>query len=177
MIKVYEKALTKKFCNELIKKFNKDKKKLDFALPGGNMAKAINLTTSKYYKKEDDVIRKAIDKCYDKKYREDVQAIKFYGEYSSTNYIMQKLKKDKGDSKLHIDNFGPSTAGRYLAIVFFINSTEDYNIHFPFQGERVEDITQGDALLFPPFWTHPHTVATPTSGDQYIVTAYITFQR
>lgn len=172
MIKLYTNALTKKFCKDLIKKFEKDREKEPQVLPGGKMAITLNLSASKYFKHEDEVILKAVGKMLDK-YRKEVIPITFYGECKSSVYVMQRLDKDDGDSALHIDAPTFNSCNRYLTMVFALNfgkcSTE-----FPEQNVT-EHMIEGSVLIHPPFWTHPHTVSAPKK-NQYIVTTFIQHQ-
>lgn len=171
MIKSYPKALSKQFCEQLIKKFEKVKEKSPLALPGGSMSSIINITHSKYFKDEDKEISEKIIKEIYNKYIEDSPG-GLYGKIQDSGYVIQKLSKKESESTLHIDVPEFSACNRFLGIVFFLNTVKGGVMKFSEQKFNYKP-KQGDVLMFPPFWTHPHTVSAPTDKDQYILYLYL----
>jgi hypothetical protein len=80
------------------------------------------------------------------------------------------LRKIHGGTVLHIDGILEDTnsknSPRLLSII--INLNDDYDggeFHFPKQNVKIR-LKKGEAICFPPYWTHPHEVS-PVSFGQY----------
>ena len=76
------------------------------------------------------------------------------------------LRKIDGPTKIHMDTFGygvrdgnMNTLVKYIrSVSLIIALNDDYDggeIVFPCQNFRTK-LKQGQAIVFPPFWTHPH---------------------
>lgn len=65
------------------------------------------------------------------------------------------MRKIKGKTLCHIDG----VFGEYVRnSSFIISLNSDYEggeLHFPIQGRYIK-LKRGQALAFPPYWTHPH---------------------
>jgi hypothetical protein len=70
-----------------------------------------------------------------------------------------QLRKIHGPTRRHIDDIFSayeSKSIRKLSLIIALN--EDYDggeFHFPEQSLKIK-LKKGQALLFPPYWTHPH---------------------
>jgi hypothetical protein len=92
-----------------------------------------------------------------------------------TGYKIQHYKKNQGHFKWHLDAFGPGGWDRQLAVIIYLNSVEDGGeTCFHRQDLKIKPVA-GDALFFPPFWTHMHCGETPRSGDKYVISSFIRF--
>jgi len=92
-----------------------------------------------------------------------------------TGYKIQHYKRDEGHFKWHCDSFGPGGWDRQLAILIYLNSVESGGeTTFHRQNMKVKPVA-GNALLFPPFWTHLHCGEIPRSGDKFIISTFIRF--
>jgi len=76
------------------------------------------------------------------------------------------LRKINGGSKLHTqgidckENFIPC-----LSLIIGLNDDYDGGVFcFPNQGLKI-NLKKGEALLFPPYWTHPHSVTSVSEGQ------------
>lgn len=84
------------------------------------------------------------------------------------------MVSDPIDSPL-IHAIGPSVWERQLALIIYLNSVEEGGeTSFAKQGLKLKPI-EGDAVLFPPFWTHPHCGEVSKSEDKYIISSFIYF--
>ena len=91
-------------------------------------------------------------------------------------YKMKCYKKNKGQFKWHFDAASKSSFQRQLAIILYLNDvTQGGGTHFYHQQVGTSP-RQGDAILFPPFWTHMHCGDIPVSEDKYIITSFAEFQ-
>lgn len=93
----------------------------------------------------------------------------------STGYKIQHYRKDEGQFKWHFDALGPGAWDRQLALVIYLNSVEaGGETCFHRQNVKVRPVA-GDAVVFPPFWTHMHCSEIPRSADKYIISSFVTF--
>lgn len=99
---------------------------------------------------------------------------------SDTGYCLRKIW---GETRLHSDGvmgYGgptgdqvPVSSIRSLSMIVSLNSDyEEGWIRFPEQDVELR-LEQGSALLFPPYWTHPHQVDAPVNGNRYTINTWI----
>lgn len=82
-----------------------------------------------------------------------------------------QLRKLTGSTKLHYDgllngnenNFLDQKSLRVLSIIIALNDYEGGEIVFPRQNITVK-LKKNQAIIFPPFWTHPHYVNSPKNN-------------
>jgi hypothetical protein len=92
-----------------------------------------------------------------------------------TGYKLQHYQKNTGHFKWHFDALGPGGWERQLAVIIYLNSVEEGGeTCFHRQDLKIRPVA-GDALFFPPFWTHMHCGEIPRSGDKYIISSFIRF--
>jgi hypothetical protein len=92
-----------------------------------------------------------------------------------TGYKIQHYKKNEGYFKWHCDAIGPGVWERQLAMIIYLNTVEEGGeTSFLKQDLQLKPIV-GDAVFFPPFWTHPHCGEVPKSEDKYIISSFISF--
>lgn len=92
-----------------------------------------------------------------------------------TGYKIQHYKKDEGHFKWHFDALGRGGWERQLAMIIYLNSVEEGGeTCFHRQALRIKPVA-GNALFFPPFWTHMHCGEIPRSGDKYIISSFSRF--
>jgi hypothetical protein len=92
-----------------------------------------------------------------------------------TGYKIQHYKKNEGFFKMHCDAVGPATWSRQLSMIIYLNSVQEGGeTSFPDQNLQIKPI-EGDAVFFPPFWTHPHCGEVAKSEDKYIISSFIYF--
>jgi hypothetical protein len=78
-----------------------------------------------------------------------------------------------------MDGVHSKTAGfkqfvRCLSIIVVLNDDYDGGIfNFPNQGLKFK-VKKGEAVLFPPYWTHPHYVTSVGEGQaRYTINTWI----
>jgi hypothetical protein len=92
-----------------------------------------------------------------------------------TGYKIQHYKRNEGRFHWHFDAVGPGGWERQLAVIIYLNSVADGGeTCFHRQNLQVKPVA-GDALFFPPFWTHMHRGEIPRSGDKYVISSFIRF--
>jgi hypothetical protein len=92
-----------------------------------------------------------------------------------TGYKIQHYRKNDGHFKWHFDALGPGGWERQLALIIYLNSVADGGeTSFHRQDLKIKPVA-GNAVFFPPFWTHMHCGEVPRSGDKYIITSFLRF--
>jgi hypothetical protein len=90
-------------------------------------------------------------------------------------YKLQHYRKGEGHFKWHFDALGPGAWDRQLAMIIYLNCVaEGGETCFHRQNLKVKPVA-GDALFFPPFWTHMHCGEIPRSEDKYIISSFVSF--
>ena len=89
------------------------------------------------------------------------------------------LRKIYGGTALHTDGVHSKISGfknlvRCLSIIIVLNDDYDGGVFcFPNQGLKFR-VQKGQAILFPPYWTHPHSVTSVGDGQaRYTVNTWI----
>ena len=80
-----------------------------------------------------------------------------------------ELRKIFDETTQHVDNINIDNP-RMLSCIIMLNDDYDDGIFsFPKQNVHFKP-KKGDVVLFPPYWTHPHKVTSPTNGFRYAIT-------
>jgi 2OG-Fe(II) oxygenase superfamily len=88
------------------------------------------------------------------------------------------LRQIHGGTIIHVDgiieNSNSTSNPRLLSII--INLNDDYEggeFHFPKQDIKIR-LKKGEAICFPPYWTHPHEVSSVSFGEyRYTINTWI----
>ncbi len=92
-----------------------------------------------------------------------------------TGYKIQHYRKNEGHFTWHFDALGPGGWDRQLAVIIYLNTVaEGGETCFYRQDLKIKPVA-GEALFFPPFWTHMHCGEIPRSSDKYIISSFIRF--
>lgn len=94
-----------------------------------------------------------------------------------TSYLVQVYKQGQGFYKTHVDAapwLGYPQSLRVLACVMYLNTVDEGGeTEFTEHGLKISP-EQGDMLMFPAYWTHPHAARVPLSGDKWIISTFVT---
>lgn len=89
------------------------------------------------------------------------------------------LRRIHGGTKPHIDGVHSKIAGvknfvRCLSLIIVLNDDYDGGIfNFPVQNLKFK-VKKGEVVLFPPYWTHPHSVSSVGEGQaRYTINTWI----
>lgn len=123
-------------------------------------------------KELDDLIFKSVGKLLNKLHERKPL---FQGTQDS-GYTLRKIY---GGTVLHTDGVHSKTAGfknlvRCLSLIIVLNDDYDGGVFcFPNQGLKFR-LQKGQAVLFPPYWTHPHSVTSVCEGQsRYTINTWI----
>jgi hypothetical protein len=87
---------------------------------------------------------------------------------NDSGYVLREIY---GPTRLHADHlYGDqfdekkTKNARNLAVILALNDDfEGGQFYFPVQNITLK-LSRGEVLVFPPYWTHPHLVTTPSSS-------------
>lgn len=102
--------------------------------------------------------------------------------YRCGHINLQKYLKGSGGyhhwhSEIYPQNASCETLHRALLFQFYLNEVEEGGeTEFLYQDRKVE-ARQGRLIIAPAGFTHSHKGHVPTSGDKYVATSWILFQR
>ncbi len=89
------------------------------------------------------------------------------------------LRRIHGGTKRHIDGVHSKTGGftklvRAMSFIAVLNDDYDGGIfNFPTQNLKIK-VKKGEVILFPPYWTHPHSVTSVGEGQaRYTINTWI----
>lgn len=87
------------------------------------------------------------------------------------------LRQIHGGTVVHIDGIlDNSNAKKPRLLSIIINLNDEYEggeFHFPKQDVKIR-LKKGEAICFPPYWTHPHEVSSVSFGEyRYTINTWI----
>lgn len=125
-----------------------------------------------YSKELDDLIFKSVGKLL-------VKLLESNPTFAGTQDDGYTLRKIYGGTILHTDGVHSKTAGiknsvRCLSLIIVLNDDYDGGVFcFPKQGLKFR-VQKGQAVMFPPYWTHPHSVTSVGEGQsRYTINTWI----
>ena len=89
-----------------------------------------------------------------------------------------QFRKLTGRTKLHTDNIFIDTDKnnlhtRAMSVIIALNDYEGGEFYFPIQKKTIK-LKKGQAITFPPYWTHPHEVSEPQNGTvRYTINTWL----
>ena len=107
-----------------------------------------------------------------------------FGSFNNYNHEDINMRKIYGPTKLHMDGPISNMSGgdlsvtvdeiRSLSIIIALNGEYDGGeIVFPCQNFKTK-LKQGEAIVFPPYWTHPHyTEKLKNNTFRYTITTWL----
>jgi hypothetical protein len=105
--------------------------------------------------------------------------VSLYPDFKGTQDDGYTLRKIYGGTKLHCDGVSSTDGGfkkfiRCLSLIIVLNDDYDGGIfNFPNQGLKLK-VKKGEAIMFPPYWTHPHSVTSVGEGQaRYTINTWI----
>jgi hypothetical protein len=174
-IYVIEDVFDKDFCNNLITLMDKSKQeKLSFS--NFNNVECFSIQNFNHTEIRNEIIKKFTN------------IIKIFGGlitgFNSNSFSMFELRKVYGITRNHVDGiFGETIRHpidnallktiRVATIVVALNDDFDEGVYnFPTQDVKIK-LKQGSAVLFPPYWTHPHSVSKIEKNEyRYILSTW-----
>ena len=169
---VYKDLIEPEFCEKLIKLY-KDHEDTPLLLKedyGDTYNVKCNYIQTRFFPDIDNELVKVIYKILVKAKHDN----HYLNGGEDSGYALREIY---GATKLHIDSvIDPDnpTKGRAASIIIALNSDYEGGIfNFPLQNYKVK-LKQGDAIVFPATYTHPHEVSSPENGTlRYTINTWL----
>ena len=169
---VYKDLIEPEFCEKLIKLY-KDHEDTPLLLKedyGDTYNVKCNYIQTRFFPDIDNELVKVIYKILVKAKQDNP----YLNGGEDSGYALREIY---GATKLHIDSvIDPDnpTKGRAASIIIALNSDYEGGIfNFPLQNYKVK-LKQGDAIVFPATYTHPHEVSSSENGTlRYTINTWL----
>ena len=183
IIDIYENSLSSQFCNHCIWKFERDERKEQGLIGGGevrtDIKDSIDLSLSSWpdWQKEDKVFYNTLKQYTEEHTKKYPLPSQNFESYFDTGYQIQRTNPESVGYTWHHDfvvtrEDTGAVAVRVLTYIWYLN-TIDHGGYTEFaNGESVKPET-GKLLLFPADWSHVHRGIPPRDKDKYICTGWI----
>jgi hypothetical protein len=103
----------------------------------------------------------------------------FPHRFTLEQFRVKKYRNDDIDVfEDHVDVSDYTSARRFLACLFYLNSVEEggeTEFFFPNDQNKLIKPIQGQVVVFPPNWQFPHRGRKTISGNKYIMSSYFHF--
>ena len=173
MIYVGESHIKDKLCDYLIDLYDKNPDKHERVNHAGQFSKLWLFDYPQIHAELEQATVRVIDD-----YKSNMEIGQFLPPLDALEMFCVKKYETGGNDYFeeHIDVVDYDTATRYLAIQFYLNDVEEGGeTIFPYHNHRIKPL-RGQALAFPPIWTHPHLAEPPVSNPKYILTTYMSYK-
>tara|TARA_X000000368_G_scaffold96195_1_gene73836 strand:+ start:1606 stop:2127 length:522 start_codon:yes stop_codon:yes gene_type:complete len=172
MIKTYDEALPKEWCDSLIQLFENAEQyhlKVDRNYKPKFTSLNVNQVAPQYVNGLVQLTRIVYDN-----YKKDLD-LKHLPEYKKLEEFRIKRYIAGGDERYdeHIDVSKYEFAHRCLSILFYLN-TNNGGTEFPRENIIITP-KLGRVLLFPPMWMYPHIGHPPTDNVKYILSTSVQY--
>lgn len=184
-IEVFDNSLSPDLCEEIIRRFDADERKVDGGVGYGDgmvstdhslkKCKELYLSDFADWRDIDEVICKEVTAKM-LQLREMNSGLARVNTVNDEGYRIKKYENDGTEFfNWHIDQNGRTQGHRYLIFQWYLNDVaEGGETEFRLQEVKVKPV-QGRLIAFPPFWTHEHRGLAPVSEPKYILCSWITF--
>jgi hypothetical protein len=180
LVRVYDKALEKEFCDQVIGLFESDP---DNHFRRSDQSSWVEYIITRNRRPEwREIERKFVDNMihYLKDYSAH-PAARMLGLRAPRAFEHLKMKKyEVGQEEadhfpLHVDAYNKRSSVRMIGFLWYLNTvTEGGETTFPVIGPSISP-KAGRLVLLPPMWMYEHFGQPPVSADKYIVTSYLNF--
>ena len=164
-IVVIENIVTNDYCDELVALIEESPlTRKEYSKENYNNVECFEfiLTASKdidKYKIHDDKVFSIINECFSL----FKQNFTYINIATDSGYSLRKIY---GQTHEHIDwLWNNPNERRSVSIIIVLNDNYDGGV-FEFKSQNIKyKVKKGSAIMFPPYWTHPHNVSTVNPGQ------------
>jgi hypothetical protein len=174
-IEIFQKALDPQVCKTLIEQFENDDRVEADPQPDYSRRSFLNISLCPDWLK---IMTPVIEASYviATEYFRRPEGLEETGIYDwiDDGFIMARYNEGD-DLALHVDGqiaVEPGNGLRFATQLFFLNTCEGGALHFPIQDFTVLP-KAGNAVMFPPWHSHPHHVETCRSV-RYVLQTWLT---
>ena len=190
-IGVFDNALSKEHCEELIKVYE-DSVELNYAISRKDMGKEkiyqdnnLVFVGCKTYVKDDiffDAVQPPVQQFVNLAWTSYEEYAKKYGVLTSLashrfydSIKIQKTKPSEGYHVWHCEHDNRKNGSRLLLVMVYLNDVEEGGeTEFLYQSRRVKP-KQGTMVICPSSFTHTHRGNPPLTGDKYMINGWIEY--
>lgn len=190
-IGVFDNALSKEHCEELIKVYE-DSVELNYAISRKDMGKEkiyqdnnLVFVGSKTHVKDDiffDAVQPPVQQFVNLAWTSYEEYAKKYGVLTSLashrfydSIKIQKTKPSEGYHVWHCEHDNRNNGSRLLLVMVYLNDVEEGGeTEFLYQSRRVKP-KQGTMVICPSSFTHTHRGNPPLTGDKYMINGWIEY--
>ena len=190
-IGVFDNALSKEHCEELIKVYE-DSVELNYAISRKDMGKEkiyqdnnLVFVGSKTYVKDDiffDAVQPPVQQFVNLAWTSYEEYAKKYGVLTSLashrfydSIKIQKTKPSEGYHVWHCEHDNRKNGSRLLLVMVYLNDVEEGGeTEFLYKSRRVKP-KQGTMVICPSSFTHTHRGNPPLTGDKYMINGWIEY--
>jgi len=174
-IAVFENAIDKSACDDIIKLFDtyKDKQNRVENNQSPNFTQ-FNITQNKDLHPELHQYLVKSAQAAISTYKDMVSDSKFWPfEYGFEQFRIKMYNKGKDQFREHVDSITLESNKRFLAFFWYLNDvSEGGETEFTNLGIKVKP-SKGKLVMFPPYWLYPHIGHIPLSNDKYLLSSYL----
>ena len=190
-IGVFDNALSKDHCEELIKVYE-DSVKLNYAISRKDMGKdKINVDNNLIFPNSKkhvndqiffEAIQPSVQEFVNLAWISYEEYAKKYGVLTSLashrfydSIKIQKTKPSEGYHVWHCEHDNRKNGSRLLLVMVYLNDVEEGGeTEFLYQSRRIKP-KQGTLVICPSGFTHTHRGNPPLTGDKYMINGWIEF--
>ena len=177
----YDNTVSPKDCDRIIDWFNKNPSRWENEKDNITIKHSIDLNLE-FHKREfvSIIIGQALEEClekYKKRYTFLNERLAFWK--CDDHYNIQKYEEGGGYFSKHCEVGGPGeVTSRILVWMLYLNNAKSgTRFYYPdLIQNKVVNAKRGRIVIWPAYWTHPHSGVTPNKGDKYIATGWYIFQ-
>lgn len=175
-ISTWENALDPEFCCAVMQRFDQDKRVAPDPQPDYSTRKYLNISACHEWQKLNLKFARIVNSLVGQYFhREGELAAATHKDTSDDGFVV--VRYDPGDAVImHVDGqcaASPHNGLRIATLLFYLNDVlEGGETYFPLQQLKVRP-KQGNAIMFPVGFTHPHSVL-PAKTPRYIMQTWIT---
>ena len=178
-IEQYNNAVSEIDCERIIDWYNKNPS--EYYQYDNSKGKRSTDACLEFHKRElpSIIIGQALKECiekYKKRYRFVNE--KLYAWNCDDRYNIQKYEEGEGYFSKHCEVSDLEGASRILVWMLYLNNAKSgTRFYYPdLIRNKVVNAKRGRIVIWPAYWTHPHSGVTPNKGEKYIATGWYTFK-
>jgi hypothetical protein len=185
-IQIYDNILSQKNCDEIIEIFEKSQSPYkvkgvvgDKMIVNKELKDSIDLSLSfnspdnegEY--KINQYVKNTLSVCTEKYKKKYPFLMETHIWNVDDEYNIQKFSDGGGYYSIHCE-VSPQKSKRILVWMIYLNNAKcGTRFYYP---KRDIKARRGRVVIWPAFWTHPHSGITPNKGDKYILTGWFSYQ-
>ena len=178
IIDIYENTLSSQFCNHCIWKFERDERKEQGLIGGGEVRTDIkdsidlSISSCSDWQKEDKVFYNTLKQYTEEHTAKHPLPSQNFESYFDTGYQIQRTDPG-GFYNWHQDWSQKTDLGsRVLTYIWYLNDINHGGFTEFLDGTRITP-KQGNLLIFPATWNYFHRGVPPEKETKYIVTGWM----